>query len=97
MKKSMVYVVAAIVFGVVLTLIPLVTFAKITGKNNYANPGVLCEEFKRLETPQRDASKFSVSDVKIFAASFVIALVVYVLFKRRTSSYDYTGIKPYPY
>jgi uncharacterized protein involved in cysteine biosynthesis len=81
LKKILVYLAVAVVLGLFLTLVPLITIAKIRVEN---------DSFL-------DASQYSDADLEIFAISFVIALVVYVLFKRRTPHHEYRGLAPYPY
>jgi len=98
LKKILVYLAVAVVLGLFLTLVPLITIAEIRVENDKAMPQSFWEGLEKLEgTHFLDASQYSDADLEIFAISFVIALVVYVLFKRRTPHHEYRGLAPYPY
>lgn len=98
MKKILLYSAVAVVLGLLLTLVPLITLAEIRAEDHYAMLGSFCEQLEKLEGPRGlGGPKYSAADVEVFAISFVIALVVYVLFKRRTPHRDYRWIGPYPY
>ena len=88
MNKILVYSAVAVVLGLMLIIVPLITLAEIIAENHYAPVGSFCKELEKLEgTYGLDAPKYSAADLEIFAISFVIALVVYVLFKRRLYPY----------
>ncbi|MDI6905211.1 MAG: hypothetical protein QMD13_06975 [Candidatus Bathyarchaeia archaeon] len=85
MKKILVYSAVAVVLGLILTLVPLITLTEIQAENHYM-AGSLSEQLEKLEgTYGLNAPKYSVAELEIFAISFVIALVVYVVFKRSSS------------
>lgn len=96
MKKILVYFLVAVLLGLSLTLVPL---ASIKAENGYnAIPQSIQERLKTLEgTHDSGATTYSSSDVEIFAISFVIALVVYLLFKHILPQHYYRRIRPYPY
>jgi len=76
MKKMLLYFVVAVVLGLLLTLLPLFTLAELT-------PQTFSRQLEKLEGTYGLPPKYSVVDFEVFAISFTIALVVYVLFKRR--------------
>jgi len=97
-KKILVYSAVAVVLGLTLTLVPLIALAGIKAENHYVMSRSLSQQLEQLEgTHGLDAPKCTNSDVKILAFSFVIALVVYMLFKRRTSHHDYRWGRPFLY
>jgi hypothetical protein len=100
LKKILVYSVVAVVLGLTLTLVPLFTLAEIRAKNDYATgqPLLLPERMETLEgTYGLDEPKYTFADIDVFAISFVIALVVYVLFKRKLPDRDYQRFRPHPF
>ena len=100
MKKILVYLAVAVVLGLFLTLVPLITItiAEIRVENNYAMSHSLWEGLEKLEgTRFLGTSQYSDAGLEILAISFVIALVVYVLFKRRLPHHEYRRLSLYPY
>jgi ABC-type dipeptide/oligopeptide/nickel transport system permease component len=99
LKKILLYSAVAVVLGLSLILVPLITLVEIRAENGYlAGTRSLPEQLEELEgTHGLDTPEYSTYDVKILAFSFVIALVAYMLFKRRTSRQDYlwSGRSPY--
>jgi hypothetical protein len=96
-KKILVYSAVAVVLGLTLTLVPLIALAGIKAENN-----VMCrslsQQLEQLDgTHGLDAPKFTNSDVKILAFSFVIALVVYMVFKHGISHHHYRWGRPFLY
>jgi Mn2+/Fe2+ NRAMP family transporter len=97
-KKILVYSVVALVLGLTLVLIPLIALAGIKAENDYAMGRSLFQQLEQLEgTHDLDAPKFTTSDVKILAFAFVIALVVYMVFKHGISHHDYRWGRPFLY
>lgn len=97
MKKILVYSAVAVVLGLTLVLGPLIALAGIKAENNVMGPS-FSQQLKQLEgTHGLDAPKFTNSDVKILAFSFVIALVVYMVFKHGISHHDYRWGRPFLY
>jgi len=98
LKRILVYSTVAVVLGLALTLVPLITLAEIRGENHFVMRHSFPQQLERLEgTYGLDAPKRSVSDVRILAFSFVIALVAYGLFKRRTPHHDHRWGRPFLY
>jgi hypothetical protein len=97
LKKILFYSAVAVVLGLFVILVPLVTFAETTTENDYAMPQTLNKRLERLEGYVADEPKCSSSDVEALAFSFVVASVVYLLFKRKTFRDDYRGLGLPPY
>ena len=98
MKKTLLYSAAAVVLGLLLTLVPLITLAKIRPYYYHAMRNSLPEKLETLDgTYGFRGYSYSAADVNVFAISFVVALVVYMLFKRRRPHRDYRWVGPYPY
>jgi len=86
LKKILLYSGVAVVLGLLLTLVPLVTLAEFRAENygarSYAQS--LSERMKSLEGAHGlDKPAYSTTNVQVFGVCFTIALVVYVLFRRR--------------
>jgi hypothetical protein len=97
--KILVYCVVAVVLGLTLTLVPLFTLAQIRPEGDYsAMQPSLSERMEALEgTYGLDEPKYTFADIDVFAISFVIALVVYVLFKRKQPDRDYRRFGTHPF
>lgn len=96
MKKILTYLLVAIILGLSLMLIPLVTIRAENGYN--AMPQSIRERLETLEgTHDSGTGTYSASDVEIFAVSLVIALVVYLLVKSKMPRRRHEWIGPYPY
>jgi len=84
LKKILFYSAVAVVLGLSLTLVPLFTVAEIRFENRYLMSEFLSGGLEKLEgTYGLGAPRYSAVNLEIFAISFVVALVVYVLFKRK--------------
>ena len=87
LKKILLYSGVAVVLGLLLTLVPLITLAEFRAENHYDTPPyatVLSEGMKSLEgTHGLDKPAYSTTDVQVLGVCFAIASVVYVLFRRR--------------
>ena len=95
LKKIPLYLLVAVILGLSLTLVPLVT---INAENGYnAIPQSIQQRLKTLEGYDSGATTYSDSDVKIFAISFAIALIAYLLFKHSSPRRDREWVKPYPF
>lgn len=94
MKKAWTYIAVAVVLGAALILVPLITFAKFIAENRYVS-SQFAHVLERLEGSRPPS--YSASDVEIFAFGFIIALIAYVLFKRRTPRQDSIWFRPYLY
>ena len=96
MRKSLLYLTAAVILGITITLVPLVTLALIQ-RDIYARSQFL-NEFSSLERGsfQSNSSQSYVSAFAVLTVSFVIAMVMY-LFVRRGVPRDFTRIRFPPY
>lgn len=87
LKKILLYSGVAVVLGLLLTLVPLITLAEFRAENHhdatlYAQS--LPEQMKKLEgTYASDTPAYSTANLQVLGICFAIALVVYVLFRRR--------------
>jgi hypothetical protein len=93
LKKILLYSGVAVVLGLLLTLVPLITLAEFRAENHYdatLYAQSLSGQMKRLEgTYGLDKPVYSTADLQVLGVCFAIALVVYVLFRRRTPFHDY--------
>jgi len=90
LKKILLYSAVAAVLGLLLILIPLITLAGIKAEKDFQNGPPLYlqslpEQLRKLEGASNGLNKpaYSTADLQIPAIGFAIALVVYLLFKRR--------------
>ena len=87
MERTLLYSMAALILGLVLTLVPLVTFAELKTKESIGR-FLFGKSLENVEGDYcLDSPRYSFVDLEIFTISFVIALSVYALFKHKTSSY----------
>jgi len=101
MKKTLIYLSAAAILGILVTIVPLLTIAQIgMGENrqNELHASSLNESFGRLEGHyDSNNPALSDSDLTVLAISFIIALVAYTLVKHRAPRrYNFRlGVPPY--
>jgi hypothetical protein len=95
-RKPLLYLTAAVILGMAVTLVPLVTLALVR-RDIYVRPQ-LFSEFGSLERGsfQSNPSQSYVSDFTVLTVSFVIAMVLY-LFVRRRVPRDFARIRFPPY
>lgn len=96
MRKVLLYIITAVVLGLLMTLVPLVTFAKITPTHTDAEAYLFSKSLRALEGIRASTPTYSHADVEVLVISFVVALIVYILFKRRTPHYELPAFRP-PY
>jgi hypothetical protein len=88
LKKILLYSLVAMVLGLSLVLVPLITISEATTTDYFLMPS-LSNRLEKIE------GKYSPdADVAFFAISFVIALVAYLLVKSIMPRRDYGSI-PY--
>jgi hypothetical protein len=97
LKKMLLYFVAAILAGLSLMLIPLIASAEIAARSNY----VLMPEYASVHLRQTggnydlSSERYSIN-TEIFVLSFAIALVAFLLVRRRTPhDYRWTRMPPF--
>lgn len=87
MKRVLLYSLAAIAMGLLLTIAPPLAIAGLEAKNDFVlSPRAFSNSFGALEggTYTMDTPRVSIGDVESFALSFAVAIIAYVMFKRRT-------------
>ena len=98
LKKILLYVVIALVLGVTITLVPLVTRAEIGNTQIWSTQSV-SQALRDLDGSSSSVSppKFSASDLEILASCFVVALILYlwVRSKRPDREQRWIGYVPY--
>jgi hypothetical protein len=88
--KTLVYLLAAVILGILVTVVPLFTIAQIGSGNRDGNvlyPSSIGRDLSHLEGGYgSNASTSNISDLTVLPISLVIALVAYFWIKHRTSS-----------
>ncbi len=97
MKKTLLYIAIAIVLGLLMTLIPTWLFLVEADEQ-----GKLTETFGRrlpfLGPSERNhVEPISTRDVETLGISFIIASIIYVLFRRKTPRRNYIWPPTHPY
>lgn len=103
MNKAIAYVVTAIILGLVMTLVPTWLFLVKEGQQEKLEEVFAHFSSEGLRPPFLDYSEqnhveaISHREVEILGVSFVVASIVYILFKRKTPRHDYiwSPIRPY--
>jgi hypothetical protein len=88
MKKTLLYIAIAVILGLSLTIVPLITLAEIKTGDTYVMPQSLSGQLEKLEGSHANMTSSNATDVEVLGVSFVIALVVYVVFKPRRPHRD---------
>jgi hypothetical protein len=83
LRKALLYTVAAIVLGVLLTLIPLITLTGSEAGTFQMSRDALANSMDKLENIYDIKTGGLPLDSRIFIFSFVVAAVFYVFFKFR--------------
>jgi hypothetical protein len=94
MAKPVVYVAVAIILGLAMTLLPTWFFIVNTyGTTSMAN--LSADRIPFVSYPQENqVESVSSRELAILSISFVVASVVYFLFRRRTRGYNYAWSLP---
>jgi hypothetical protein len=97
LKRILIYSALAVILGLVLVLVPLVTLAEIGIQDNYGMPEALYMKLKEVEGARSNMPRFSESDVEVLGMCFVLALAAYVLSRRKMPEHEYrwTGQSPF--
>jgi len=100
MSRALIYVVIAITLGLAMTLVPTSIFLVNADRYGKAIPRFASiEDFvpPLLDSEQNHVGTVSSREVEVLGFSFVVALIVYVLFKREAPRHDYIWppIRPY--
>ena len=101
MKKIVLYVLAAAILGILVTVVPLVTIAQIGVGGNTQKPATfqsLGQGLRQLDGGYGSNNQtVTSSDIAVFAISFIIALLAYALVGHRAPRrYNLRlGVPPY--
>jgi branched-subunit amino acid ABC-type transport system permease component len=90
-KKTLVQSALAVILGLTIVLAPVVLLVSSQPQSNVGFSEALSTKFKEVE---RSASE---PDVEVFGICFVIALVGYVLIRRKTSDREFRRLGQSPY
>lgn len=88
-KRLLIYVVSAVLLGILVTVIPLITFAEVKHESFIPTSPWLNENIRGLEgysslgTPNSDSFGFT-----ILIVSFAVAMVVYFFVRHRVPRHD---------
>ncbi|MGQ9640656.1 MAG: hypothetical protein ACUVUF_00840 [Candidatus Bathycorpusculaceae bacterium] len=83
MKKTLLYAVAAIVLGILLTLIPLITLTGIEAEKYETSREAFANSMDKLENIDGFRAESYLPDLKLFVFSFAVAIFAYAIFKFR--------------
>jgi hypothetical protein len=98
LRKTLLYLTSAIIIGLLVVFVPLVTVAEINAENTISPSAYTQEGLKTLDRTQFvDASRIPPNEVEALAISFFIALAAYILFKRKHPRRYNRTIGPYVY
>lgn len=98
MKRLIIYLASAVVLGVLAMVVPLITFAEFRHEGFTAtSPWIRSnlrglEGYDNLAAPNSDVPGFTVLTV-----SFVIAMIAYLLVRRRIPRHDLPWVRILPY
>jgi hypothetical protein len=87
LRKALVYSVFAILLGLLLVLVPLVTLAGIGAQDNYKPNELFSERLEQLDG-RTSNNRSSTSDVESLALSFIIVLAAFVFLRRRRPQFE---------
>lgn len=92
MNKALGYVVVAVVLGLALILVPTYLFlVQASDQVPFSGQGSFGARFPLIERSEyaNHVEKVSAKELEVLGTSFVIASVVYILFKRKTPRHNY--------
>ncbi|MDH5634959.1 MAG: hypothetical protein OEY30_03930 [Candidatus Bathyarchaeota archaeon] len=92
MNKALGYVVVAVVLGLALIIVPTYLFlVQASDQGSFSGQDSFSARFPLIERSEysNHVEKVSAKELEVLGVSFVIASVVYVLFKRKTPRHDY--------
>jgi hypothetical protein len=87
LKKTLLYFGIAVILGLLLALVPLITLAEFRAENHFDT--LLCERSlsekmnNLMEAYGLSEPVYSIANFEALGVCFAIALVVYLLFRRR--------------
>lgn len=83
MRKTLLYAIVAVVLGVSLTIIPLITLTRIEVERYETSREAFADSMNKLENIDGFRAEGYPTDLRIFVFSFAVALVAYAIFKFR--------------
>ncbi len=95
--KAIYYSIAAVIVGLALVWVPLVTFGEIKSQNYAGLNRLFPEQLEELQEPHSNAKDYSESDVEVLSVWFMVALGAYLLLKSKMSKYENAKLWPYLY
>lgn len=90
LRRAWIYSILAIIVGLLLILVPLITLASVKAENHIAI-------LESLDGSSSDKSKSGTSEVESLALSFVIAVVAFMFLRRRRPQSEHTVLGQRPY
>ncbi len=95
MTKAVMYVAIAVILGLVMTLVPTWLFiATIRGTTNIESY-FAASRIPMVDYPEENhVESVSSRELGILSGSFVVASIVYFLFRRKTRGYNYAWNLP---
>lgn len=98
MNKVLLYLTLAIILGLTVTLVPLMTFATVKTPTFLFGSNAIQDKVRGLEgsAGTSDATIAPASDLQILAAGFVVAMIAYLLARHRMPGRnEWTRTLPY--
>lgn len=93
MRKTIWHSLIAVILGITLPMLSAVALIQLNAKSQYTT-SVL--ELKQTGNDyEYQTSRSSSNEVEGFAVSFIIAMVIYLLFKRKTPHRTYRWVRTY--
>ena len=93
MRRTIWHSLIAVILGITLPMLSAVALIQLNAKSQYTT-SVL--ELKQTGNDyEYQTSRSSSNEVEGFAVSFIIAMVIYVLFKRKTPHRTYRWVRTY--
>ena len=98
MKRLIIYIASAVVLGVLVMVAPLITFAEFRHEGFMATPPWIrsnlrgLEGYDNLAAPNSDVPGFT-----ILTVSFVVAMIAYLLVRRRIPRHGLPWVRIPPY
>jgi hypothetical protein len=92
MRKAWLYLSSAVIIGLALILIPLVTVTELGADDSFVM------HMESLEgNRSSDVAQSPSHEIDMLAISFFVALAVYALSKRKTPRRPHKSFNPYPF
>ncbi len=87
LRKALIYSVFAVLLGLLVVLVPLVTLAEIGAQDHHKPNELFSERLEQLDGRTPD-NRSSTSDVESLALSFIIVLAAFVFLRRRKPQFE---------